>query len=96
MFKESASGPGKVVGALFLLDCMGIILDHKVICPRRDRRERKNSPSSAICEAHAEVSAMYGKRPTKATTPSSQTKPPPATIAIGSTTTTIITTAQNQ
>ena len=41
---------------LSLSDCKGIFLDHKVICFGRD----KESPSSVICGANAEISAMYG------------------------------------
>ena len=39
----------------------GIILDHKVTHSGRDK-ERKKTPSSAICAANAEIRAMYGRK----------------------------------
>ena len=43
------------------LTCSGIILNHKVTRSGRDK-ERKKNPSSAICAANAEISAMYGEK----------------------------------
>ena len=57
-----SSGPGQVVGALYLSDCTGMILNHKVTCSRRYKERGKINPSSAICETNMEIRAMYGKK----------------------------------
>ena len=58
----SSLGPGKVVDALSLSDCMGIISNHKVTCSGRDKERGKTNSSCIICEVNRDIRAMFGKK----------------------------------